>query len=138
MNREIEYPTFSLLERPRALKSSPMIIFQSWTLNCHQENGGSQKNLSGERRDASDNRAVPDSRKFSQPEFPIPTLASGPPDRPSRLPATLTGQYMIDRVTHQSPLCYRGSLALTGLWSLGRDATSVRRRQRADVIGRVL
>lgn len=70
--------------------------------------------------------------------FVFPLSPQGRPDRPSRLPATLTGQYMIDRVTHQSPLCYRGSLALTGLWSLGRDATSVRRRQRADVIGRVL
>lgn len=70
--------------------------------------------------------------------FLFPLSPQGRPGRPSRLLATLTGQYTIDTVTHQSPLCYRGSLALTGLWSPGRDTTSVRRRQRVDVIGRVL
>lgn len=78
--------------------------------------------------------------KPNQPELLIPILSSGQAGPPSpAFPRRLLGSRLLtESLTNRCSATGGHSGPQPGLWSLGRDAASVRRRQRADVTGRVL
>lgn len=116
----MEGPTFSFLESSERGARGPevqaMTIFHNWNLNPHQETGGKRKKQklrqggSGRltKRCGGAPSQIQTAPSSQRPNSRFPPSPRAKPARLPRLPVSLTGQQMIDRPIHQSPVLLRG------------------------------